>query len=183
MCTPHDLCSAPSLLKIRCSINLASCMSWAVGLWDAWCFSFCYSLILQKSVQEHCSAVHIAVTTQFNLEEQPGLLPGTVVLLCGNLKFLLNKWFLCSVVKTKQVDTKNVHRLSIMISIKMERDVTARSGINYADKYCKSTKVTHYWKCCMENTAQIARSRRLWDCFLKDLMLRLGRSHWEYLRG
>lgn len=136
MDTPHDLCSAPSLLKIRCSINLASCMSWALGLWDG--FSFCYTLILQKSVQEHCSSVHIAVTTQLNVEKQPGLLPGTVVLLCDNLKFLLNKCFLCSAVKTKQEDTKNAHRLSVMnmSTIKMERDVTARSGINYADKCC-----------------------------------------------
>lgn len=34
---------------------------------------------------------------------------------------------------------KSVPRLSIMnmSTIKMERDVTARSGINYADKYCR----------------------------------------------
>lgn len=139
MDTPHDLCSAPSLLKIRCSINLASCMSWALGLWDGWWFSSCCTLILQKSVQELCSSVHIAVTTQFDLEEQPGLLPGTVVLLYDCLKFLLNKWFLCSAVKTKQEDTKNVPRLSIMnmSTIKMARDVTAGSEINYEDKYCR----------------------------------------------
>lgn len=139
MDTPHDLCSAPSLLKFRCSINLASCMSWVLGLWGGWCFSFCYTLIMQKSVQEHCSSVDIAVTIQFNWEEQPGLLPGVLVLLCDNLKFLLNKWFICSAVKTKQEDTKNVHRLSIMnmSTIKMERDIPARSGINYADKYCR----------------------------------------------
>lgn len=65
-------------------------------------------------MQEDFSSAHIAVTTQFNLEEQPGLLPGTVVLLYGNLNFLLNKWFLCFVVKTKHEDIKNVHRLSIM---------------------------------------------------------------------
>jgi len=65
-------------------------------------------------VQEAFSSVHVAVTTQINLLEQPGLLPRTVVLLYDNLIFPSNKQFLCSVVKTKHADIKNVHRLSIM---------------------------------------------------------------------
>lgn len=117
MYTPYDLCSAPSLLKIRCFVDLASCVSSASGLWDACGFSSFYTLILQKSVQEHFSSAHIATTTQLNLEEQPGLLLGTVVLLYDQLKFPLNKLFLCSVVKTKHVDIKNVHRLSVMNAI------------------------------------------------------------------
>lgn len=47
----------------------------------------------------------------------------------------------------------------------------------------ESTKIKHYWKCYKEKTAQIARSRSLWDCFLKDLMLRLANTPWEYLRN
>lgn len=91
MHTPYDLCSAPSVLKIRCSIGLIYCMAYALDLWDAGWFPSCFTLILQKSVQKVFSAAHTAVTTRFDLEEQPVLLPGTVVLLYDNLKFLLNK--------------------------------------------------------------------------------------------
>lgn len=65
-------------------------------------FILLYLNTIEISAGRPFFSAHIVVAMYFDLEEQLGLLPGTVVLLYDNLKFCLIKCFLCGLDKARR---------------------------------------------------------------------------------